>query len=64
MDMVIANQKIRDKAMCPKGVTGLTLWGLYDSVSWRGQCQPLLFGKSIEDPKPAFDAFLNAAKTK
>lgn len=64
MEMVIAKQKNRDKTICPKGVTGLTLWGLYDSVSWRGQCQPLLFGKSIEDPKPAFDAFLNAAKTK
>ncbi len=64
MEMVIAKQKNRDKTVSPKGITGLTLWGLYDSISWRGQCQPLLFGKSIEDPKPAFDAFLNAAKTK
>lgn len=64
MEMVIAKQKNRDKTVSQKGITGLTLWGLYDSISWRGQCQPLLFGKSIEDPKPAFDAFLNAAKTK
>ncbi len=64
MEMVIAKQKNRDKTICPKGITGLTIWGLYDSISWRGKSQPLLFGTSIDDPKPAFQAFLEASRTK
>lgn len=60
MEMVIAKQKNRDKTVSPKGITGLTIWGLYDSISWRGKSQPLLFGTSIDDPKPAFQAFLEA----
>ena len=64
MEMVIAKQKNRDKTVSPKGITGLTIWGLYDSMSWRGKSQPLLFGTSIDDPKPAFQAFLEASRTK
>lgn len=64
MEMVIAKQKNRDKTVSPKGITGLTIWGLYDSISWRGKSQPLLFGTSIDDPKPAFQAFLEASRTK
>ena len=64
MEMVIAKQKNRDKTVSPKGITGLTIWGLYDSISWRGKSQPLLFGTSIDDSKPAFQAFLEASRTK
>ena len=64
MEMVITKQKNRDITASPKGITGLTIWGLYDSMSWRGKCQPLLFGTSIEDPKPAFQAFLEASRVK
>lgn len=64
MEMVIAKQKNRDKTVSPKGITGLTIWGLNDSISWRGKSQPLLFGTSIDDPKPAFQAFLEASRTK
>ena len=64
MEMVIAKQKNRNKTVSPKGITGLTIWGLYDSISWRGKSQPLLFGTSIDDPKPAFQAFLEASRTK
>ena len=64
MEMLIAKQKNRDKTVSPKGITGLTIWGLYDSISWRGKSQPLLFGTSIDDPKPAFQAFLEASRTK
>ena len=64
MEMVIAKQKNRDKTVSPKGTTGLTIWGLYDGISWRGKSQPLLFGTSIDDPKPAFQAFLEASRTK
>ena len=64
MEMVIAKQKNRDKTVSPKGITGLTIWGLYDGISWRGKSQPLLFGTSIDDPKPAFQAFLEASRTK
>lgn len=62
VQMILDKNKARDKAVSPKGVTGLTLWGLYDAVSWRSSYSPLLFGKSLQDPKPSFYAFIEAAK--
>lgn len=62
IDMVIEKQLNRDKSVSPKGITGITLWGLYDRVSWRSRCNPLLFGKNISDPKPSFYQFIEAAK--
>ena len=68
MEMVIDTQKHLDKTVNPKGITSLTIWGLCDSVSWRGGFQqkgnsrPTLFDTSINDPKPSFDEFLNAAE--
>lgn len=68
MEMVINTQKNLDKAVNEKGITSLTIWGLYDSVSWRGGAQqkgnsrPTLFDTSINDPKPSFQEFLNAAE--
>jgi endo-1,4-beta-xylanase len=47
----------------PKGVTGITLWGLYDTISWRASCSPLLFDTGITDPKASFYEFINAAKS-
>lgn len=64
MNMVIDKQLNRDKAVSPKGITGITIWGLYDNVSWRRACKPLLFGKSIDDPKPSFYEFIAAAKNR
>ncbi len=61
MEMIVNKHKNRDQAVNPKGVTGITLWGLYDSVSWRRECQPLLFGKGIDDPKPSYQKFLDAS---
>lgn len=61
MEMVVLTQKNRDTSVSPKGITGVTIWGLYDSVSWRGSYGPLLFGSSIVDPKPSFYAFIEAA---
>ncbi|MCH5252222.1 MAG: endo-1,4-beta-xylanase [Lachnospiraceae bacterium] len=62
METIIKKQKNRNKTVNPKGITSITLWGLYDSTSWRSQCEPLLFGDSITDPKPSFYAFIEAAK--
>lgn len=68
MEMVINTQKNLDKAVNEKGITSLTIWGLYDSVSWRGGAQqkgnsrPTLFDTSINDPKPSFEEFLSAAE--
>lgn len=68
MKMIVTKQKQRDKTVSPKGITGITIWGLCDAYSWRGghngnpNFKPLLFGKSINDPKPSFQAFLDAAK--
>lgn len=62
MDMVIQKQLNRDKTKSPKGITGITLWGLYDRVSWRSSCHPLLFSKNINSPKDSFYRFIEAAK--
>ena len=62
MKLIVTKQKQRDKAVNPKGITGITIWGLCDTYSWRGNFKPLLFGKDINDPKPSFQAFLDAAK--
>lgn len=62
MKLIVKKQKDRDKTVSPKGVTGITIWGLCDTYSWRGDFKPLLFGKDINDPKPSFQAFLDAAK--
>lgn len=61
MQMLVLTQKNRNTSVSPKGITGVTIWGLYDSVSWRGSYGPLLFGSSIVDPKPSFYAFIEAA---
>ena len=62
MKLIIKKQTERDKTVNPKGITGITIWGLYDTISWRAACSPLLFKNGIDDPKPSFYAFLDAAK--
>lgn len=62
MKLIVTKQKQRDKTVSPKGITGITIWGLCDTYSWRKDFKPLLFGKDINDPKPSFQAFLDAAK--
>lgn len=62
METIITKQKNRDKIVNPKGITGITLWGLCDSTSWRAQCEPLLFAENINEPKASFFAFIEAAK--
>ena len=76
MKVIVEAQKNRDKTVSPKGITGLTVWGIYDGVSWRGNCKPLFYAKArVKDPvtgkysysiqpKPSFYAFLEAAKAK
>jgi len=46
-----------------KYVKVVTFWGINDGVSWRAQGKPLLFN-SNDEPKPAFDAVIRAAKKK
>ncbi|MBE5937852.1 MAG: hypothetical protein E7265_07460 [Lachnospiraceae bacterium] len=43
-------------------ITGVTFWGLSDSVSWRWGQSALLYGKSINDPKKALYAAYAAAQ--
>ncbi len=59
--LLVSKQKNRDTSVSPKGITGVTIWGLYDSLSWRSSYEPLLFGSSINDPKKAFYSVIEAA---
>lgn len=40
-------------------ITGITWWGLYDSVSWRSSDKPLLFS-SLNSPKASYQKALQA----
>ncbi len=44
-------------------ITGVTFWGLSDSVSWRYGEEALLYGDSINDPKKTLYAVYAAAQT-
>lgn len=74
MKMIVEKHKNRDKTVNPKGITGITIWGLYDSISWRSSCKPLFFSRvRKKDPetgkysyvleaKPSFDALIAAVQ--
>ena len=62
MRLIVKKHKDRNTVVNPKGVTGVTIWGLVDAMSWRKEMTPLLFGNSINEPKPSLYAFLDAAK--
>lgn len=74
MKMVVEANRNRDKAVSPKGITGITMWGIYDTISWRSQCKPLFFTRSrvknpetnryeyVITPKPSFYSFIEAVK--
>lgn len=53
METIVTKQLNRDKTVNPKGITGVSVWGLYDTCSWRENI-PLLFASGINDPKPIF----------
>ena len=63
MKTILEKNRNRDKNVNSKGVTDITLWGLYDTISWRASCSPLLFDTGITDPKASFYEFINAAKS-
>lgn len=56
MKLLISKQENRDKSVNARGITGVTVWGLYDAISWRKPTSCLLFGESLEDPKPFLEA--------
>lgn len=62
MSLLISKHQNRDTAVNPRGITGVTIWGLYDSLSWRTGSSPLLFGTGLDDPKPAFYSVIEAVK--
>lgn len=62
MTIIREKHQNRNKTVNPRGITGVTIWGLYDAISWRHADSPLLFGNGIDDPKPAFYAVLEVAK--
>ncbi|MDR2044956.1 MAG: endo-1,4-beta-xylanase [Clostridium sp.] len=54
MEMLITKKKAGGD------ISGITFWGLYDSVSWRASGQPLLF-TGINQPKQAYYSVIQAA---
>ena len=48
MKTILEKNRNRDKNVNSKGVTDITLWGLYDTISWRASCSPLLL--TLESP--------------
>lgn len=72
MELIVKKQRERDTKVSPKGITGITVWGLYDSISWRSSMKPLFFTRTrkkneetgkyeyVIEPKPSFYAFVNA----
>ncbi|WP_051437615.1 endo-1,4-beta-xylanase [Eubacterium xylanophilum] len=63
MHMILNVQKTRNLVTAPKGLTAITIWGLFDKCSWRNKCEPLFFSNGIEmdEAKPAYYSFLEAA---
>ena len=57
----IMNAILEEKA-AGANITAVVIWGLTDNTSWRSDRAPLLFGSSIADKKPSFDAVIDAAK--
>lgn len=62
MAVIREKHEKRNQKVNPKGVTAVTIWGLYDAISWRRENTPLLFGDYINDPKKTFYAVLEAAE--
>ena len=54
------NEILKQKA-AGANITSVTVWGVTDASSWLKENAPLLFGESVSDKKPSFDAFVNAA---
>lgn len=48
------------------GIKGITFWGMYDAISWRGgyssegNSHPLLFNENMYDVKPSYYSFINS----
>ncbi|MCI9412475.1 MAG: hypothetical protein HFG36_10495 [Eubacterium sp.] len=61
MEMIVSKQKNLDRTKNQNGIAGVTIWGLYDNCSWKANTKPLLFGKSIMNPKASYYSFLDAA---
>ena len=52
-----------DQKKAGGNITGITLWGLYDAVSWRKEESPLLYDKNMNDPKKSLYAVFAASQT-
>ncbi len=55
-------QTILAKKQAGANITGVTFWGLYDTISWRADYSPLLFSSGLNAPKESFYRVIEAAK--
>lgn len=55
-------QTIAAKKRAGANITGVTFWGLYDTISWRAKYSPLLFSSGLDAPKESFYRVIEAAE--
>lgn len=55
-------QTVAARKRAGANITGVTFWGLYDTISWRAKYSPLLFSSGLDAPKESFYRVIEAAE--
>lgn len=63
MKVIVGAHVNRNKSISKKGITGITVWGLYDGISWRSECKPLFFSR-VRAKDPETGKYLRDPETK
>ena len=57
MKLLISKQKNHDKTVNARGITGVTVWGRYDAISWRKPTSCLLIWRKFRRSKTSLLLF-------